>query len=266
MKMMKLDLSILKYLFEENYVIEDIVNGEFELTFVNKAIYSGKITGIREFFSELYRQADNGFTKVEIKFNNSEFIVNMLSAVRQDIVLLALDVILGTRAINGQTLNTDFVILIFELNKCVTIEGPHNCLIQNILDAVLFNNYDDDDLDFNLAYLHNLQLCELDVSIDVARMHQILQDQDLKNKFGTDINYVLAKNSILNYYMVFDGDELNASVIKRARITFIDDTLKVMVYQVFDLYKELDFLADEIARKKYKVTSVETIEEEKGLI
>lgn len=266
MKMIKLDLSILKFLFDENYVIDDIVAGEFKLTFVNKAIYSGKITGIRELFSELYRQADNGFTKAEIQFNDSIFIVNMLSSVKQEITLLALDIILGIRVINGQTHNNDFVILIFELNKCVTIDGPHNCLIQNILDAVLFNTYDDDDLEFNLAYLHKSELCQLDVSIDVARMHQILQDQDLKDKFNTDVNYVLAKNSILNYYMVFDNDELNASVVKRARITFIDNTLKVMVYQVFDLYKELDFLADEIAKNKYKVTCVETIEDKKELI
>lgn len=266
MKMMKLDLSILKFLFDENHTIDDIVNGEFELTFVNKSIYSGKITGIREFFSELYRQADNGFTKAEVQFNDSKFVVNMLSSVKQEITLLALDIILGVRVINGQTHNNDFVILIFELNKCVTIDGPHNCLVQNILDAVLFNTYNDDELDFNLAYLHDSELSQLDVSINIARMHQILQDQDLKDKFGTDVNYVLAKNSILNYYMVFDGDELNASIVKRARITFIDNTLKVMVYQVFDLYKELDFLADEIAKKKYKVTCVETIEDEKGLI
>lgn len=266
MKAMKLDLSILNFLFEENYTMDEIVHGEFELTFVNKAIYSGKINGIREFFSELFKQADNGFTKAEVTFNDSKFIVNMLSSVKQEITLLALDIILGTRVINGQTHNNDFVILIFELNKCVTIQGPHNSLVQNVLDAVLFNNYDDDNLEFNLSYLHDLQLTELDVTIDISRMHQILQDKDLKDKFGTNINCVLAKNSILNYYMVFDGDELNASVIKRARITFINNALEVMVYQIFDLYRELDFLADEIIRKNYKVTFVETIEDEKGLI
>lgn len=266
MKMMKLDLSILKFLFDENYTMEDIVDGEFNVTFVDKAIYSGNVIGLREFFSELFKQADNGFMKAEVRFKDSTFIVNMLSSVKQEITLLALDIILGSRVINGQTHNNDFVILLTELNKCVTIEGPHNCLIQNVLDAVLFNNFDDDDLDFNLAYLHNLQLTEFDVSIDISRMHQILQDKDLKDKFGVDINYVLAKNSILNYYMVYDGDELNASVIKRARVTFISNDLSIIVYQVFDLYKELDFLADEIAKKKIRVTFVETIQDEKGLI
>lgn len=266
MRSVKLDLSILEFLFKENYLMDDLINGEFEMMLVNKYIYIGTISGIRELFIELYKQADNGFTKAEVKFNNSSFIVNMINATKQEITLLALDVILGTRFINAQTLNSDFVILLFELNKCVNIDGPHNCLVQNIIDAVVFNNLDDDDLDFDLNYLHDATNTSLNVSLDVVRMHQVLQDQDLKDKFGTDINKVLAKNSLLNYYMVYDGDELNDSVVKRARITFINNKLEVMVYQVFDLYKELDFLADEILKKNYKVTFVETIEDVKGLI